>query len=361
MLCPSCRFLNPETATTACFACLEPFPRGIQPRTTRFHRDVAVDPNPTPAPAGGMSVAEFLAQLQAMSRGDAAYKPAPVASPPRSDGSDTTRRWVASPPATAPSRPTQRLTPLAAPPPEPVQPPVSQLPRIPDDDPRIVAWLCCDPFPPVPVGAEPVVTLGRAATSGLVLPHPGVSRTHAVVRVAGRDLVFEDRSSYGSYVNGERVLTRPLAVGDVLIVGPYEIKVRSTAEVQGKSGPAEQTRPIETFRNLPSAEAMSGRIEKASLLEVLQAIEFNRKTGTLEVFTEEDRKGQLVIYEGAPMCASFGHLKGSEAVFAMVALRRGHFSFRSKIEAGERTISTTLTGLLLEAGRRMDEGVARSS
>jgi hypothetical protein len=258
---------------------------------------------------------------------------------------------------------TQRLRPEPAGPrapttaaPEPIHPPVSQVPRIDPNDPRIVAWLCCDPFPPVPVGPEPLLTLGRGPTCGLVLPHPGVSRTHAVVRVAGQDLVFEDRSTYGSYVNGARVLNHTLAVGDTLILGPYEIRVRATAEVKAKARvEGEETRPLESFRSLPSAEAMSGRLEKSSLGEVLQTIEFNQKTGTLEVFADSGTQGQLVLYEGVPMFARFGDLEDEEAVYAMVGQRKGYFSFRSKIEAGERTMKITITGLLLEANRRLDE------
>jgi hypothetical protein len=125
--------------------------------------------------------------------------------------------------------------------------------------------------------------------------------------------------------------------------------VRKNVRTEG-----EETRPLETFRNLPSSEAMSGRLEKSSLSEVLQAIEFNQKTGTLEVFCGE-KTGTLVLYEGQPMFATFGDLRDVDAVCTMVAQRRGHFSFRSKIEAGERTLKTTITGLLLEAGRRIDE------
>lgn len=308
--------------------------------------------DPQPSPPAGLSAAQVLAQLQAIARGNTAGQPpqapAPPAGPFGGPHPATTQRF----PAVDNPADTRRFEPSA---PEPVRPPVSQVPRFDVDDPRIAGWLHCEPFSPVPVGLTPVLTLGRAPDSGLVLPHPGVSRTHAIVRVAGRDLVFEDRSTYGSYVNGERVLTRPLQVGDALLIGPYEIKVRSTKEVKEKvSTEAEETRPLESFRNLPSADAMSGRLEKSSLSEVLQTIEFNQKTGTLEVFTD-DVSGQLVVYEGTPMFASFGDLDDDEAVFAMVGQRRGYFTFRSKIEAGERTMKITITGLLLEAGRRVDE------
>src|SRR6185503_19933087 len=97
-------------------------------------------------------------------------------------------------------------------------------PRPPAAGPRVRALLMCDPFPPVPVRISPVTTMGRDATCDLVLPHTSVSRVHAVVRVVGDELVFEDRSSYGSYVNGQRLMSATIAPGDALMVGPYEIQ-----------------------------------------------------------------------------------------------------------------------------------------
>lgn len=392
--CPRCRFRNPATAV-ACLACKVALPQSSDggatpssafsrtptPTASRLpetahgssHGDLRPSEQPTrrlpreqapsvaarrePTPSA-LNAAQILAKLQAMARsqGQAAAaapspppSPAPPASPPATQRfaagglSADTRRYEHDAPPSAPGLP------------EPVRPPVSQVPSFRVDDPRIVAWLHCEPFSPVPIGITPVLSLGRAPDSDLVLPHPGVSRTHGVVRVAGQDVVFEDRSTYGSYVNGERVLTRRLQVGDTLLVGPYEIKVRSTQEVRDRvHSEGEETCPLQSFTNLPSTDAMSGRLEKSSLSEVLQTIEFNQKSGTLEVFTDAAH-GHLVVYEGVPMFAEFGDLDDDEAVFAMIAQRRGYFTFRSKIEAGEKTMETTITGLLLEANRRLDE------
>lgn len=243
---------------------------------------------------------------------------------------------------------------------EPLKPPVSQVPAVDPSDPRIKGWLVCEPFRPVPVGTRTVLTIGRAPECDFVLPHSGVSRTHAVVRVAGADLVFEDRSSYGSYRNGERVLTAKLAFGDSILIGPYELRLRSVHELRGPTPDGgEETRPLGSMRTLPTAEVMSGRVEKQPLAEVLQSVEFNQKTGTLEVFTDDGGTAQLVTYEGRPMFATFGALKDNDAVYAMVALKRGYFSFRSKIEAGEQTLKGTITSLLLEASRRIDDSSQR--
>ncbi|RMG18710.1 MAG: FHA domain-containing protein, partial [Planctomycetota bacterium] len=249
---------------------------------------------------------------------------------------DKTAKWNA-PPAGSPSRP--------------VQPPVAKTPRGPV---KALAWLQCDPFPPIPVGHKPVVRLGRSRECDLVLPHESVSRVHAEVRALGNELSIEDRSTYGTTVNGERVRSSPLRPGDLVAIGPYMISVRPTREQRALD--AATTKPFRLQSK--SNEAMQGRLEKVSLAEVLQQIEFNEKTGTLRVFPDEDEgSGTLVVYEGRPVFAEFGTAKDVDAIDGMLALARGTYSFVTKVEAGEMSMEgKTLTGVLLELGRRRDEG-----
>jgi hypothetical protein len=220
-----------------------------------------------------------------------------------------------------------------------------------DYDPATVkVWLRCDPFDAVPVIKE-MLTIGRSTESDLILPHPSVSKTHAMVRSLGDDLVIEDRSSYGTSVNGERVTTSPIKPGDALTIGPYSIEVSA----ERFDGPKDDdTRPLP---KLNSAEAMSGRVEKTALDEVLQQIEFYKKTGTLKVWTDS-AKGMLVAYEGRPMFAEWEageELTDQGALFAMLRLKRGSFSFMTKVEAGEMTMSGTMTSMLMEFARTVDE------
>ncbi|MCB1151604.1 FHA domain-containing protein, partial [bacterium] len=58
--------------------------------------------------------------------------------------------------------------------------------------------------------------VGRAAESDLVLPHPSVSRRHAVLECRDGSVVLEDLGSHnGTRVNGATVQGRtPLARGD---------------------------------------------------------------------------------------------------------------------------------------------------
>jgi len=212
---------------------------------------------------------------------------------------------------------------------------------------QAVAWLHCPPLRPVPVGAKPQLVVGRSRSCDLILPHDSVSRAHAVVRALGEELTLEDRSTYGTTLNGERIRQAKLKPGDTIGIGPYEIQVKDQVERPQE----ESTRPLRVAR---SSEAMQGRLEKVSLFEVLQQIEFNKKTGTLTVFGGEE-KGLLVVYEGLPMYAEMAGNRDAEAVFHMLDLERGDFSFMAKVEPGEKTMEGPLTGVLMEYSRRVDE------
>jgi len=214
-----------------------------------------------------------------------------------------------------------------------------------------LAWLRCPPFDPVPVCAEGIFEIGRKKDGNLVLAHPSVSRLHAVIRVAGEKMQLEDRSTYGTWVNGERVMSHEVQIGDTITIGPYDVLVEKENAAQVEKEP--ETRPLRTFA---SSEAIGGRIERVSLAEVLQQMEFNQKTGTLSVFADDGVNGTLVVYDGAPMYAEFGDARDNQAVIAMLNLKKGNFSFLNKIEPGEMTMQGTLTGILLEASRQIDEG-----
>ncbi len=400
--CPRCRFPNAERAKRclSCGASLEPepapppaAPSAPPAREPEPYVPVSSLPQPTVLPSPGVyrmrvgngppapTVDAAGTPLARATPPPPAAALAPPRTPPDDDespyGAPESDSSPAPPPAEAAAPPPDR----ALPPPTALEgreqglgatrpvsaaalraalagsaPPQSQVPAVAPDDPRIVAWLECVPFPPIPLGPTPVLTIGRGAEADLVLPHPGVSRTHAVIRAAGRALLFEDRSTYGSYVNGERVISRELAVGDALVIGPYELSVRGRDDAPAADARAvDETRPLALgAQDLQSADAMSGRLEKQPLTEVLQALEFNQKTGTLDLVCG-DVAGRLVVYEGMPMFASFGPLEGAEAVFAMIEQRRGYYTFRRKVEAGERTLTVTITALLLEASRRLDE------
>jgi pSer/pThr/pTyr-binding forkhead associated (FHA) protein len=189
----------------------------------------------------------------------------------------------------------------------------------------------------------------------MILPHESISRKHVAIRALGEEILLEDQSTYGTTVNGNIVSSISLSEGDVITMGPYLITVRRTRI--DRSEESVLTKPFRVVS--ASSEAMGGRLEKVALSEVLQQIEFNQKTGTLRVFDDLNAaNGILVVYLGNPVYAEFGEHRDADAVFKMLSLKAGTFSFVSKVEAGEKTIERTLTGLLLEAGRQIDESTS---
>jgi ABC-type multidrug transport system ATPase subunit/pSer/pThr/pTyr-binding forkhead associated (FHA) protein len=70
----------------------------------------------------------------------------------------------------------------------------------------------------------PMFTVGRDHGNQVRLDHPMVSRVHAELRRAVSGHVLIDRSSNGTYVNGQRVAgQQALRQGDVVHIGPFKL------------------------------------------------------------------------------------------------------------------------------------------
>lgn len=72
------------------------------------------------------------------------------------------------------------------------------------------------------------ITVGREDGAGLVIEHESVSRVHARFDADGDALTLTDlKSGNGTWVNGERVLSRPVVSGDVIRFGDCEYTLGS--------------------------------------------------------------------------------------------------------------------------------------
>lgn len=214
----------------------------------------------------------------------------------------------------------------------------------------------CDPLPPLPLGLEPTLTLGRGDGCDLVLPHGSVSKVHGIVKVRGGEIYYQDEgSSNGSYHNGRRVASVRLRPGDVLTLGPYEIELCSNDEMARRNAEGTRGTKILDTRG-PPGTVLAGSLRDVPLSELLQALEFHDRTGTLEVLSPE-LQGEIVVREGRPLAAHAGELRDREAVLALLSLDRGRFELlRDLPEDVEERMNATFTTLLIEASRRADEG-----
>ena len=65
-------------------------------------------------------------------------------------------------------------------------------------------------------------------------PGPGISRSHCTLTRADDGVWLEDHSTYGTFVNGERVTGRvALRIGDVLRIGSPGLECELVRAVDG--------------------------------------------------------------------------------------------------------------------------------
>jgi len=219
---------------------------------------------------------------------------------------------------------------------------------------EILFWLACDPLDPIPVGGTGEITVGRHQSNDLVLPHKEVSRFHATFKVLDGSVSLEDLgSSNGIYCNGKRHAKVTVVVGDDIKIGPYEILLRDSPRSAGEEGT--DTRCDETLFAIDVGKAaFSGNLEETPLVEILQGLEFNQKSGTLHV-KDRDLEGKVAIFQGIPHSATSGDLSGDSAVLALLKCVAGRFSFTNEIPDGSVLMKSTITGLLLDHSRFIDE------
>jgi ABC-type multidrug transport system ATPase subunit/pSer/pThr/pTyr-binding forkhead associated (FHA) protein/ABC-type multidrug transport system permease subunit len=90
-------------------------------------------------------------------------------------------------------------------------------------------------IPAITLGAQ-IITIGRRPGNTVVLNHPQVSGDHARLERSGSTYRIIDLGSTNHvYVNGQRVSQRPLNLGDVIRIGPYELTFTGTQLMQHAS------------------------------------------------------------------------------------------------------------------------------
>jgi len=219
------------------------------------------------------------------------------------------------------------------------------------------ALLFCPPLAPVEVPADGRVAIGRGAECGLVVRADDASRRHAEVYAEGGTFRVRDLGSKnGTWVNGERVdAARVLEPGDAIEVGSSRITFcRLDASLQGFLAQPDANETVVFARSAPR-EAFRGELAEIPVFVVLQMLEMGRKTGLLEVETDAG-PARLWLGDGQPLHAATEKATGMEAALVLVGATRGRFRFDASAPLPERTFATSMTELLLEASRQLDEG-----
>ena len=210
-----------------------------------------------------------------------------------------------------------------------------------------------------PLPEEGEIVVGRSSELEMVLVEDMVSRRHAKISVEGGDIFLEDLgSTNGSFVNGEKITRTKLAEGDRILIGTSIIKVvASDGSASVQDAKAKMDEAASSAR--PSAgSTMTGSIAEIPLPDLLQLFSASKKTGVLQITTEND-VGSIYLEDGL---VQFAVVNGDESVppekafYRVLVWDKGTFDLLPKVERAFPTeIQSSIEGLLMEGMRQLDE------
>jgi len=214
------------------------------------------------------------------------------------------------------------------------------------------------PQPPIAVPAEGTLVVGRSRSCDVRLPSGDASRRHAEICASPEGHVIRDLgSTNGTFVNGTQVRSHVLHPGDRIQIGDCTITYCTVGRDPALSDPGlSDEKTVLTERRAPG-EVFRGELAQIPTFAVLQILEMGRKTGDLQIDCEEGI-GHLWLADGRPVHAETKSQMGFDAALALVNAASGRFSFEPGCRAPEATIEASVTEVLLEATRLLDESRA---
>jgi pSer/pThr/pTyr-binding forkhead associated (FHA) protein len=97
--------------------------------------------------------------------------------------------------------------------------------------------------------------LGRGKAVEIRLGDPSISKVHCRLTWDGQPLTVADQgSSFGTFVNDQRVTQQPLRPGDVIRVGASQLRL------EGDAGPGEEAEEQTTYLVPPSPAPAGDRL-----------------------------------------------------------------------------------------------------
>lgn len=219
------------------------------------------------------------------------------------------------------------------------------------------ALLFCPPLAPVEIPAGGRVSIGRGRDCDFPVATDDASRRHAEVYTDdGLYLVRDLSSRNGTFVNGELIGgPRALEPGDRIGVGSAAITfclARASLDAFLSDPDGQET---VLFAKKGGGDAFSGELAEMPVFVVLQMLEMGHKSGLLEVETDQG-PARIWLGDGQPVHAETEKADGMEAAVVLVAATRGRFRFDAGAKLPERKLQASMTELLLEASRQLDEG-----
>ena len=214
--------------------------------------------------------------------------------------------------------------------------------------------LFAPPQPPFQLPSEATIVLGRSRECQVRLPDADTSRQHAkIVCERGRFVLHDLGSTNGTFVNGERIEQRELRPGDRLQIGANMV---TFCQVSGGLDVPDDGAKTVLFQRPVGSDVFRGDLAEIPPFAVLQILEMGRKTGLL-LIDSDATPGKLWLRRGDPVHAETKDQVGFDAAVSLVNASVGRFTFEPHTTVPDATIDASVTQLLLEASRQLDEGL----
>jgi len=217
------------------------------------------------------------------------------------------------------------------------------------------AMLFCPPQPPVTLDGDARVLLGRSRSCQLRLAETDASRRHAEISARDGGFVIRDLgSTNGTYVNGERIEEHQLEPGDRIQIGSEKITFCRVAAEPERGGQTLSDEKTVLYERPAYGEVFQGDFAEIPPFAVVQMLELGGKSGLLQLDSDEG-DGKLWFSGGKPVHAITKSQVGFDAAITLVNASSGRFAFDPSGDPPDHTIEASVTELLLEASKTLDE------
>ena len=115
-----------------------------------------------------------------------------------------------------------------------------------------------------------------------------------------------------------------------------------------------------TKQILKANQSIIGKLEDFTLIETLQMLNMNHKTGMLKVH-HQNHKGEIAFYEGRITWAHSNNADGENAIKQMAFWKEGFFIFEKDLIQSETNIEKPTMQLILDCCQNLDESQKHSS
>lgn len=203
----------------------------------------------------------------------------------------------------------------------------------------------------LPEGKE--VIIGRNPDIDLVLNDDLVSREHAkIICNNGVVELFDLGSTNGTFLYAEQITHAILKENDRIIIGASIMQLAKMGSSMGQFPDAEP------LLDAQSQTILRGHIEEIPLVDLLQMLHINKKTGVVATADYSKMRGYIFIKDGNVIYSNIEGVKIAplKAAYRLLDLKGGSFEFGTTNRTTfERVISVPTQTLLMESIKHNEE------